>query len=365
MLPRPSSLSTQIRPPWSSTNRFESARPEAGPLALPDPRLALLELLEDPLPILGSDARAGVGDRDPDLAVDSRRAHVDLPAGRRELHRVREQVEDDLLDPSLVAVDHVDLRIGGERDTDPVLRRALAHHHDAALERLPKGERVHLELDLSRLDLGEVEDVVDQREQMVPRRDDVVEVLRLLLVHRADHLVAQHLREADDRVQRRPQLVRHVGQELRLVPARRLELRVEAPELVVHPVDVGGQRAQLVSVVDLDVAREVARRDRGQASVDPLDRSDQRPREDEPQQQREDDRSRRDADEQGPGARERARVPGDQIVDLCSRPVRELGASWLRSLASCSASLGAGASRRRVLRPRSWSGLVERDDLCP
>ena len=35
----------------------------------------------------------------------------------------------------------------------------------------------------------------------------------LLRVHLAGHPLAQHLREADDRVQRRPQLVRHVGQE--------------------------------------------------------------------------------------------------------------------------------------------------------
>ena len=58
----------------------------------------------------------------------------------------------------------------------------------------------------------------------------------------AEQLLAQQLREADDRVQRRPQLVRHVREELALVPARRLELAVEAPQLVVHPVHVRGER---------------------------------------------------------------------------------------------------------------------------
>ena len=91
---------------------------------------------------------------------------------------------------------------------------ALAHHHHAALERLPKGERVHLELDLPCLDLGQIEHIVYQREQMVARGADVVEVLRLFVVHGTDHLVAQHLREADDRIQRRPELMGHVGQEL-------------------------------------------------------------------------------------------------------------------------------------------------------
>ena len=106
---------------------------------------------------------------------------------------------------------------------------------------------------------------------------------------------------------------------------RRLELRVDTPQLVVHPVDVGAQGAQLVAVLDLHVAREVARRDRGEARVDVLDRSDHRPREDEPEQQRQNDRPRRDADEQCPRARIRAFVPGDQIFHIVHEPVRQDG----------------------------------------
>ena len=50
------------------------------------------------------------------------------------------------------------------------------------------------------------------------------EVLFLLLVELAEHPLRQHLGEADDRVQRRPQLVGHVGQELGLVLAGDFEL---------------------------------------------------------------------------------------------------------------------------------------------
>ena len=127
-------------------------------------------------------------------------------------------------------------------------------------------------------------------QQVVPRGEDVVEVLLLLRVDLAGDPLAEHLGEADDRVQRRPQLVGHVGQELRLVLAGRLELLVETLELVVHPVHVRRQRTQLVAVGDVHVPREVPGGDRGQPGVDPLDRPDHRPREDEPQQQREDDR---------------------------------------------------------------------------
>ncbi len=215
---------------------------------------------------------------------------------------------------------------GVERRPDAVPGRPLAHHRRRRARARRRSENgATSSSHLARLDLGQVEDVVDEREQVVARGEDVVEVLRLLLVDLAEHPFAQHLREADDRVQRRPQLVRHVGQELRLVLAGRLELPVEALELVVHPVHVRRQRAELVAVRDVHVPREVARRDRGQPGVDPLDRADHRPREDEPQQQREDDRPRRDADEQVARARVRARVLGDQGVRLRRRGIRELG----------------------------------------
>ncbi len=129
----------------------------------------------------------------------------------------------------------------GEGHLDAVLEGTFAHHHDASLERVVQRERRDLELDLSRLDLRQVEDVVDEREQVVPGREDVLEILLLLLVDLAEHPFAQHLGEADDRVQRRAELVRHVGEELGLVLAGGLELLVETLELVVHPVDVGGR----------------------------------------------------------------------------------------------------------------------------
>ena len=43
----------------------------------------------------------------------------------------------------------------------------------------------------------------------------LVGVFALALVERAEHLLAQHVREADDGVQRRAQFVAHIGQELR------------------------------------------------------------------------------------------------------------------------------------------------------
>lgn len=70
------------------------------------------------------------------------------------------------------------------------------------------------------LDLGEVENFVDQMQQMpadaqdpLQRLDEVVEPVVLVVIR-------QHFRQADDGVQWRAQLVAHVGEELALGPGR-------------------------------------------------------------------------------------------------------------------------------------------------
>ena len=126
----------------------------------------------------------------------------------------------------------------------------------------------------------------------------------LLLVDLAEHPLAEHLREADDRVQRRPQLVRHVRQELRLVPARGLELaallvqlaecrlelagplldllleaRVRLLELRDHPIELLGERAQLVVGSDVDPLVQRAGADPRRRGLHRLDRPGQPARE--------------------------------------------------------------------------------------
>ena len=85
------------------------------------------------------------------------------------------------------------------------------------------------------------------------------ERLLRLLGAEARRVGDHHLGQADDGVERRAQLVAHAGEELRLVPAERFELLVEPPELLAHPVDIGRQRAQLVTIDDMDALREIRR----------------------------------------------------------------------------------------------------------
>ncbi len=66
-------------------------------------------------------------------------------------------------------------------------------------------------------DLGQVEDVVDEREQVVAGRRDAAGELHLFGREIAVAVVGQQLGEDQRAVERRAQLVRHVGQELGLV----------------------------------------------------------------------------------------------------------------------------------------------------
>ncbi len=99
-----------------------------------------------------------------------------------------------------------------------------------------------LDLDSARFHLREIEDRVDQREQLLSARQDflqILELLRLELFLRAAHHDA---RKADDRVQRRAKLVRHVGKKCALMPASDFELPALVFDLAEQPRILDGQR---------------------------------------------------------------------------------------------------------------------------
>ena len=76
---------------------------------------------------------------------------------------------------------------------------------------------------------------------MAPGGKNVVDVFVLLVVQLAEVLFQQHFRKADDRVERRAQLVRHVGEKLRLVPVRRFDLPILVADLAEQPRVVNRQ----------------------------------------------------------------------------------------------------------------------------
>ena len=188
-LPSPSRLSTQRRPPCSSTIRFESVSPSPVPS----------EPAEWPLRPCSNDSKIApcrLGVADPRL-LDPRfrrphAEHVPSPSLRgRELHGVRQQIERDLLQPQRIRDDGIDVGIDPDLERETMLTRALADHRNTLLERVAHRRVAQLELHLPRLDLRQVEDVVEQLQQVPPRAADVLEVALLLLVQLAEQTVEE------------------------------------------------------------------------------------------------------------------------------------------------------------------------------
>ncbi len=92
------------------------------------------------------------------------------------------------------------------------------------LDGLGERHRFDGQLDLAGLDLREVEDVVDQREQVVAGGEDRLREGDLLVRQVAALVVGQQLGKDQLGIERRAQLVAHVRQELALVLIRSLEL---------------------------------------------------------------------------------------------------------------------------------------------
>jgi len=211
-----------------AADREAEARAAVAPARRP---VRLLERLEDEAQVVLGNADARVRDRERHDCVGLReRLARELPPFGEldpqrdlpflgELERVRQQVLEDLLQPLLVRLDrrrdvrtvHLDLerellvlRDGAERPLDELAEVAELHVG-------------HVHVHASRFDLREVEDVVDQVEEIRARAVDRVRELDLLLREVAVRILLQQLREDEQRVERRAQLVRHVREELGLV----------------------------------------------------------------------------------------------------------------------------------------------------
>jgi hypothetical protein len=87
-------------------------------------------------------------------------------------------------------------------------------------------------LHLPRLDLREIEDVVDQLEKVIAGGVNVFEEAMKTRLQQAARRLDEHARESNDRIERRAKLVRHVRQELILRAVRGHESEVRLAKLV-------------------------------------------------------------------------------------------------------------------------------------
>ena len=131
-----------------------------------------------------------------------------------ELHRVSGKVEEYLAKTAGVPGEmarHV--RCRGADEFEPGLVGPRGQQDRKVVEQRPQVEVQCLQLHLAGLDLGEVEDVVEDGQQRLAARPDRLGVSPLFLVERRIEEEAGH---ADHAVHRGPDFVAHVGQELAL-----------------------------------------------------------------------------------------------------------------------------------------------------
>ena len=102
-----------------------------------------------------------------------------------------------------------------------------------------------MQLELAGRGLGEIQDIVDQRQQVPTRAMHVMGIFAVAgMPQRSQHLGAQHFGKADDGIQRRAQLMAHQGEEIALGgvgagfglqgPRKLLFARLQQPDLALQ-----------------------------------------------------------------------------------------------------------------------------------
>src|SRR5581483_4604138 len=104
-----------------------------------------------------------------------------------------------------------------------MLGRLRAQEAHALRHELVKIDPVARQLDGARLELGKIENVIDQTQQMMAGMVDIRDIVEITrIAERPEELIADDIGEADDGIQGRAQLVAHIGKKMRLDATRLL-----------------------------------------------------------------------------------------------------------------------------------------------
>ena len=128
--------------------------------------------------------------------------------------------------------------VAGDDQVESLLARGLGEHPGHLVQQRPDLEVQSLELEAAGLDLGEVEDLVDQAQQRPAGDLDPGRESQLLSGELGAH---QQVVEADHAVEGRPDLVAHGREELRLLPRRLHGLVTRQRQLPLSAFPIGHQ----------------------------------------------------------------------------------------------------------------------------
>ena len=177
----------------------------------------LIKAREDSLDLALRNADAAVGDGEDDVVANLGARHVDGSVPRCELHGVGQKIGENLGGAVGIRPQHeaVDRRRKGE--LDPLVLHLVLEQGFHPFENRSHGHRSPVNLEPSGLDLGKIEDVVDDRQQLLGRIVRDGQVLALF-VDVVDGAVDDLPQKTENGGQGGPKLVRGVGQKLRLEP---------------------------------------------------------------------------------------------------------------------------------------------------
>jgi len=190
------------------------AEPRAAGLAV-EAVVHLVEGREDLLHLVGGNAGTIVAHQYPEIAIGRPPAdHLDATAHRGELHGVADQVDQHLLHRALVRPQFGGILVHRDDQRLVLFARLGADQLQGGVEGTCRVQRMGRDIHPAGLDLGDVEQVVDQRQQMRAGGMDVAGIVAVTLIaNRPETFLGDDFRKAQDGVQRRAQFVAHVCQE--------------------------------------------------------------------------------------------------------------------------------------------------------
>lgn len=177
---------------------------------------SLPECLEDTLQVFWPDSAPGVSDDKLDRIAREFNGGAHGTAGRRELHGIGHEVQRDLPQRRRIRIE--DEATGNLIDQKhALLFRFQADDAKGVIDRFMQVNLVLVQFELARLDLREVQDGVDEREQVGTARMDVCRIGAVVRTPvGAEEFILDDLRKAQDGVHRGPEFMAHSGEELAL-----------------------------------------------------------------------------------------------------------------------------------------------------
>src|SRR5262249_7374466 len=141
-----------------------------------------------------------------------------------ELEGIAQQVEQYLPQTHGIDGEGAEVLLRFDQQTVLVLLSELTRSADHLVDQGRELHRLRVKLKLARLNLGEIEHLVDEAKQVSTSAVHALQRLLRLFCAEPRRVFDHHFGQPDDGIERGAQLVAHAGDELRLVLACRLQL---------------------------------------------------------------------------------------------------------------------------------------------